>query len=85
MAALCLSRTATSFRVSSWKSLSLMMTGVSWLSSRKTYLRLEGRGLSSIEDYDGTSVSSTSMDFASSSSSSMNFSTSRAGSAMFSR
>jgi len=56
MAALCLSRTATSFWVSSWESLSLMMIGVSRLSSRKTYLRPEGRGLSSIEGSDGTSV-----------------------------
>ena len=55
-AALCLSRIVTSFWVSSWESLSLMMTGVSRLSSRKTYLRPEGRGLSSIEGSDGTSV-----------------------------
>ena len=61
MAALCLSRIATSFWVSSWESLSLMMTGVSRLSSRKTYLRPEGRGLSLIEDSDGSSVSSSSM------------------------
>ena len=53
---LCLSRIATSFWVSSWESLSLMMTGVSRLSSRKTYLRPEGRGLSLIEGSDGTSV-----------------------------
>ena len=49
-------RTATSFLVSSWESLSLMMTGVSRLSSRKTYLRPEGRGLSSTEGSDGSSI-----------------------------
>ena len=56
MAALSLSRTATSLLVSSWESLSLMMIGVSRLSSRKIYLRPEGRGLSSIEGSDGTAV-----------------------------
>ena len=56
MAAFCLSRTATSFLVSSWESLSLMMTGVLGFSFRKTYLRPEGRGLSSTEGSDGSSI-----------------------------
>ena len=48
MANLCLSRTATSLWVSSWKSLSLMMTGVSWLLLRKTYFKPEGRVLAQL-------------------------------------
>ena len=69
MTDLCLSRTATSLRVSSWKSLSLMMTGVSQLLLRKTYLKPEGRGFSSVEGCDGTSIGSSSTGSASSSSS----------------
>ena len=66
MANLCLSRIATSLWVSSWESLSLMMIGVSRLLLRKTYLKPEGRGFSSIVGCDGTSIGSSSIGFASS-------------------
>jgi hypothetical protein len=56
MANLCLSRTVTSLRISSWESLSLMMIGVSQLLLRMIYFKPEGRGFSSIEGCDGTSI-----------------------------
>ena len=68
MANLCLSRTTTSLPVSSWASLSLMMTEVSRLLLRKAYLKPEGRGFNSIEGCDGTSTGSSSIGYANSSS-----------------
>jgi hypothetical protein len=85
MADLCLSRTVTSFCVSSFESLSLMITGVCRLLCRKTYFKPGGRGFNYIEGGGGFSFWSSSMGSANSSSYSIKCSTSKDGWAISSK